>query len=98
MAGKIQCDYDQMGKVADTFSKESGQTQQLFQQLSKIAGDLAGGGWVGEGNDKFQTEFNDIVKKAMDKLVRVLEDAASASKRISDALKQAEDESGGLFA
>jgi len=97
MAGKIQCDYDRMAKIAQTFAKEAQQTLQCFSQLNRIAGDLQNGGWVGEGNDRFQREFEDIIRKSMNKLVNVLQDAGQASQKIAQALRGAEEEAGALF-
>lgn len=98
MAGyKIQCNYDEIGQAAQTFSKESQQTRQLFQQVKGVFGQLQGGDWIGVGAQKFFEEMENLVFPGLERLTNTLQDASDAAKRIADALKQAEDEAGGLF-
>lgn len=97
MAGKIQCNYDNMAQIAAKFSEESNQTQQLMQAVKGLVDQLQGGAWIGVGAEAFFQEMEELVMPGMDRLKNTLADAGSASKRISDALKQAEDECGSLF-
>jgi len=98
MAGyKVQCDYDDIGKAAQTFAKESQQTRQLFQQVKGVFGQLQGGDWIGVGAGKFFEEMENLVFPGLERLTNTLQDASDGAKKISDALKQAEEEAGGLF-
>lgn len=98
MAGyKIQCNYDQMAQAAQKFSQESDQTRQLMQQVKGTFEQLRGGAWIGVGAQKFFEEMEQLVFPGVERLSNTLKDAGDASKRIADALKQAEDESSGLF-
>ncbi len=94
---KVQCNYEQMGQAADTFARESQQTQQLSQQVNQLVSNLQGGGWIGKGAQAFFQEQQELVAPAMQRLVNALEDASSAAKKISDTLQQAENEAGSLF-
>lgn len=96
-APKIQCDYDGMSNVANTFAKEADQTRQLIQSVGSCVGRLQDGGWIGVGAEAFFQEMEQLVNPGMERLANSLQDAGSASKKIADALKQAEDECGGLF-
>lgn len=97
-AGKIQADYPELDKASQTFSKEADQTKQLFQQMRQQVDALASAGWIGVGGQKFNNEMEEIVFPAMDRMMNALNDAASATKRIADAFRKAEDEACGLFA
>jgi WXG100 family type VII secretion target len=96
-APEVQADYDQLEGIAQNFSKEAGQTQRLMQIVRQCYGQLQGGDWKGVGADKFFNEMEEIVFPAIDRLLGALNEAASATKRISDAFQQAEEEGGGLF-
>jgi len=98
MAGyKIQCNYDQMAQAAQTFAKEGEQTSQLFQQVKRVYQQLEGGDWIGVGAEKFFQEMEHLVFPGVNRLASTLKDASQASKRIAEALRQAEEEAGGLF-
>lgn len=98
MAGyKIQCNYDQMAQAAQTFAQHGDQSNQLMQQVKGVFETLRSGDWIGVGAQKFFEEMEHIVFPGMQRLGNTLKDASDASKKIADALKQAEDEAGGLF-
>ena len=97
-AAKIQADYPQLEKAAETFGKEADQTKQLIQRVRQSVDALQGGGWIGVGADKFYNEMDEIVFPAIDRMMNALNDANSATKRIADAFRKAEDEACGLFA
>jgi WXG100 family type VII secretion target len=94
---KIQCDYNQLGDHAKKFKAESDQTKQLFQAVNNVVQQLEGGDWIGEGAKKFFEEMQDLTNPGIDRLVNALEDASSAAQKVSDALSQAENESGACF-
>ncbi len=96
-APKIQADYGSLEQISANFSKESDQTRQLLQTVKSCVDALKGGGWIGKGADNFYKEMEELVNPAMDRMMRALADAASATKRVADALRQAEEEGCALF-
>jgi len=98
MAGyKIQANYDDLAKAADHFSKHADHSEQLMRQVEGCYSSLERGDWIGVGAQRFFQEMQQLVFPGMKRLIRVLHDASSATKKISETLKQAEDEAGGLF-
>lgn len=96
-APKIQADYGSLEQISANFSKESDQTRQLLQTVKSCVDALKGGGWIGKGADNFYKEMEELVNPAMDRMMRALADAASATKRVADALRQAEEQGCALF-
>ncbi|MDW8299636.1 MAG: WXG100 family type VII secretion target [Anaerolineae bacterium] len=96
-APRIQADYDSLEQIAANFSKESDQTKQLLQTIRSCVDQLRGGGWIGKGADSFYKEMEEIVNPAMDRMMKALADAASATKRISETMRKAEEEGSALF-
>jgi WXG100 family type VII secretion target len=96
-APKIQADYSSLEQISANFSKESDQTRQLLQTVKSCVDALKGGGWIGKGANNFYKEMEELVNPAMDRMMRALADAASATKRVADALRQAEEEGCALF-
>lgn len=96
-APKIQADYDSLDQIAANFSKEADQTKQLLQTVRSCVEQLQNGGWIGKGADSFYKEMNDLVNPAMQRMMNALSEAASATKRVADALRKAEEESCALF-
>jgi len=96
-APRIQADYDSLDQIAANFSKESDQTRQLLQTVKSCVDQLRGGGWIGKGADSFYKEMEEVVNPAMQRMMSALAEAASATKRVADALRKAEEEGCALF-
>lgn len=97
MANRIQCNYDSLANIAKTFAQEAEQSSQLMQSVKSIVDQLQNGGWIGLGAERFFEEMNDLMFPAMNRLMNTLRDAGQASSKISQALRQAEEEAGALF-
>lgn len=100
MAGignKIQADYDELAAIANQFTQEAAGVEQLMNQITSLVGQLEGGGWIGRGANAFYSEMHDLVNPGLDRLVRALEDAGSATKQISNILSQAEQDASFKF-
>jgi len=98
MAGyKIQANYDFLQSAMQKFSQRSDEINQLQSTVNRVSGQLQSGDWIGQGAEKFFQEMNDLVTPGMKRLISVLKDASEATKRISDALREAEESAGALF-
>jgi WXG100 family type VII secretion target len=93
----IQCDYDDMAAIRETFSQQADQTRQLMDVMRRLVGDLQSGGWIGTGAQAFFAEMEDLVLPGMDRMSEALADAGSATQRISEVLRTAEEEAARLF-
>ncbi|GAB4552760.1 MAG: hypothetical protein OHK0023_21190 [Anaerolineae bacterium] len=96
-ANVIQADYDQLAKLMEQFSKEADQTVQLFNTLKRHMDNLQRQGWIGTGANAFYGEMEEIVFPGVNRLSNALTDASSATKRIVDAFRKAEEEGAALF-
>lgn len=97
MANRIQADYDRLASAAASFAHESETATRLFSQVKQLVEQLQGGAWIGAGAESFFQEMNELVLPGVSRLINALRDAGGASKRIAEALRQAEEECARLF-
>ncbi len=97
-APKIQADYNGLREIAQAFSQNSDRLGAMNQRLVAMVGnEIRGKGWIGKGADNFIREMETLVFPAMERLLRALADAASATQKVAQVLEQAEQEGGSLF-
>jgi len=94
---RIQCNYDDMIRAGQVFAQQSDHTQQLFQAVRNCVGQLQSGDWIGQGAQNFFQEMHELVFPGVTRLSQTLHQASDATKRIVEALRQAEEEAGALF-
>lgn len=98
MSGRIiQCDYDDMASIMQNFSQQADQTRQLMDVMRRLVGELQSGGWIGNGAQAFFSEMEDLVFPGVNRMAEALTDAGSATQRISELLRSAEEEAARLF-
>lgn len=90
-APKIRAEYEQLASIAGTFATESGQTQQMNNQVVECLNRLVTD-WEGRGGRAFLGEMADIVLPAVGRLDKALQEANTETKRIVDTFRQAEEE------
>jgi WXG100 family type VII secretion target len=91
-APKIRAEYEQLASIAGTFASESGQTQQMNNQLVECLNKLFGGDWEGRGARAYFQEMAELVLPAVGRLDKALQEANTETKRIVDTFRQAEEE------
>jgi WXG100 family type VII secretion target len=96
-AAKVRVDYEQLAAIAQLFDRQAEGTQQVLGDLQNTMSTLQGGDWVGKSADRFYAEMNRAVLPALSRAVAAMRSAASATTRISQVLKQAEEDSARLF-
>jgi WXG100 family type VII secretion target len=96
-AAVIKAEYDSLEEIAKKFIEHADDTQNMFQSLGQTISQLEGGGWIGLGAQAFYEEISDLVNPALQRLNDALQDASSATGRISQAFADAEDEAARLF-
>lgn len=94
---KIQCDYDELGNIANQFMQEATGIADLTSKIQSLVDELEGGGWIGRGAESFYAEMHDLVFPGLQRLSQALEDAGQATKQINNILSQAEQEASGQF-
>ncbi len=92
-APEIRCDHDAIQKIGSQFSAQSSAIAGVNRKLKSAQATLEGGDWIGRGAIEFFKEMNGEINPAMKRLQKAMDEAANVSKQISQALKNAEDES-----
>jgi len=94
---KVRADHEALTQIAQRFSTQSEQTKQMTRNLKSKMGVLEGGHWVGKAATKFYNEMNSSVFPTLNRLESALDQASATTKKISQLMRQAEDESARVF-
>jgi WXG100 family type VII secretion target len=94
---EIRGSFDDLERLAASFSGQADETRRLLQQLQRQVDELQGGGWVGRGAKAFYSEMNDKVTPAVNSLAGALDSAAQNTQKASQVMQQAELEVTRLF-
>jgi len=97
MGDKIEANYEELKALQSKFSSESEAINQLLSQTRQKVEALHGVGWIGRGADTFFAEMNGRILPSMGKLVRALQEAASAVNRIATIFSNSEQECKSYF-
>ncbi len=92
MEGKIQYNYDELQAVIGEFQELSSSLQQTANRIMQKEEALRGGGWQGQGADKFYQEMDDKVLPALKKAAMAMETAADRVKKKMDTMRAMEDQ------
>lgn len=92
-APHIRCDHDQIQKMASQFSAQSSAIAGINRKLKSAQATLEGGDWIGRGATQFLKEMNNEINPAMKRLQKAMDEAAKVTKQVSQAFKNAEEES-----
>lgn len=96
-ASKIRADHDALKQIAQSFASNAQTIEQTTQSLKGNLDTLRGGDWVGKGADKFYAEMDSSVLPTYKRLSKSLNTASTVTKKISQIMKQAEDDAAALF-
>jgi WXG100 family type VII secretion target len=94
---KVRADHEALKSIAQSFSAQADQTKQMTQNLKSKMGTLEGGDWVGKGATKFYNEMNSSVFPSLNRLSSALDQASAVTKKISQLMRQTEDEAAKIF-
>jgi len=89
---KVRVDHDALQVIARTFGQGADATGKTLRQLKSAMGVLQSGDWIGQGASKFYEEMNSQVLPAVQRLNSALAESAKLTGRISQLMKQAEEE------
>jgi WXG100 family type VII secretion target len=97
----IEVNYDELTNIQKLFNNESQGISQLYQETKSKVDALAGqgqsAGWIGRGSEAFSGEMYGVVLPSMQRLTQALIEASSATTRISQTFRSAEEEAKSLF-
>jgi WXG100 family type VII secretion target len=96
-APKVRSDHDALNKIAQKFGQQADSTKQMQQNLKSKVETLRGKDWVGKGATKFYNEMDSSLFPSLARLQKAMGSAQKTTQRISQIMKQAEDEATGLF-
>src|SRR5262245_50098041 len=94
---KIRSDYQALDEIARGFGSQADSTRQMLQQIKQSMDALKGGDWVGKGADKFYAEMDSALLPAVQRLLGAFEAARQTTQKISQVMKQAENDAAALF-
>ena len=93
----VQANYEQLENIASRFGQEAENNAALAQQVTQAVQTLQNGGWEGKGSAAFFAEMENTANPAMQRLIGALEEAHSATLKIKEIIKQAEEEASAPF-
>jgi len=92
MEGKIQYNYDELEGVVREFQDLSSDLQQTANKIMQKKEALRGGGWKGQGAEKFYQEMDDKILPALKKSSMAMDTAADRIRKKMDTMKAMEDQ------
>ena len=96
MADEVKADYEQLEEVANKFSNQSEEIQQMLQ-LVKNNMDKLEPDWIGRGSEAFFSEMQSEVLPAVMRLQQALEEANRVTKEVVQTMQDAEEEASSPF-
>ena len=97
MAEEIRAHYDELDQVSTQFSNLAQVVQDMEQKVKASYGKLRDKGWIGMGAEAFFDEMESLVFPATDRLGQAFTEASQTTKKISQSVRQAEQEASNLF-
>ena len=96
MADEVKADYEQLEQVANKFSNQSEEIQQMLQLVNSNMDKLEPD-WIGRGSEAFFSEMQGEVLPAVMRLQQALEEANQVTKEVVQTMQQAEEEASSPF-
>ncbi|MGH2619707.1 MAG: WXG100 family type VII secretion target [Anaerolineales bacterium] len=96
-APQFRGDYDLLAQIAQAFGQHASLTKTSMQRIQRDVNTLQSGDWIGTGATAFYREMNDQVLPTLKRLTAALESADRTLRKVSQIIKQAEDEAARLF-
>jgi WXG100 family type VII secretion target len=96
MANEIQADYERLQQIAQRFSRQAEQTQQVTQQVKRGMGRLQQS-WEGRAADAFFREMNGVFLPGIIRLQKAFAESAQTVTRIAKVINEAETQAANLF-
>ena len=92
-APRIQAQFDDLKKIADTFNRSADEIQTMTKNLMSCKETLKSGDWIGKGADQFYNEMDGEVLPTLKRLNEALAQASQITNQVVQTMQQAQDES-----
>lgn len=96
-APQFRGDYEMLAQIAQAFGQHASLTKTSLQRIQREVNTLQSGDWIGTGANAFYREMSDQVLPTLKRLAAALESADRTLRKVSQIIKQAEDEASRLF-
>jgi WXG100 family type VII secretion target len=93
-AAQIHADHDELKNIATTFNQQGDAVEQILQSIMSKYEGLTGGGWIGEGERKYEQEQESFTHPTIKRLSKALHAAGRITNQISKTFQDAEEEAG----
>jgi len=97
MADTVQVDYEQMESISQRFQDQAQQVRAQVQKISQQLEVLKNGAWVGPNATKCFDIFDGTLLPACQRLHQALDTASSTTKQVAKMVRDADEETKGLF-
>ncbi len=94
---RVRADYEKLAQIAKSFNQQSDTVSQTLNDLKQKMSVLQGKDWIGKGADKFYGEMSSSVLPMLKRLAAALEQSARTTQKISQVMKQAENEAAAIL-
>ncbi len=96
-ASRVRSDHDALKQIASQFGQQAETSRQMMNNLKSNVNTLRGKDWVGKGADKFYAEMDSAVFPSLTRFSKSMDSAQRVTLKISQLMKQAEDDATALF-
>ena len=91
-------DHDELiEQIACRFANESQAIREMLQMMRSNMEKFEDGGWIGLGADAFFSEMQSVIIPAIQRLESALNNAAKATREVTQTMRQAEQDAGSIF-
>lgn len=97
MGRTVKLNYDELGGLVQKWRSEQQEIDGLLKQTKSQVEQLHNNQWVGLGADKFFNEMESKVLPSLGKLVQALGQGADATYKITETIRQHDEETKGFF-
>ncbi len=96
-ARKVRADYDELAQIAKSFNRQAAGMKQALQRIKRQISVLRGGDWIGQGATRFYQEMDNDVLPSLNRLAGALANGDQTTRKISQIMKQAEQDAASIF-
>lgn len=96
-ASIVQANYDTLEQVSSQFNVLQQNAEDVVKGVKSRMDPLLGGGWEGEGREKFESEMSQTVLPRLNRLCESLGETARMISTISSTMREAEENARNLL-
>jgi WXG100 family type VII secretion target len=97
MADKIVVDYNALQQVANSFSQQEQEINNMLKKIQSQVDALQGGGWIGKGANAFYNEMHNELLPAIMRLTKALEEGQHIVGQMAQEFQNAEEQTKSIW-